>query len=333
VLLRTDAPRWIFPPEVETIPPPGDWTLDIGVVQRDGLTMEIDETRRRWNAFACEFEERAEREAGALRTSGADLVLGDVPPLAFEAAARAGVSGLAVTNFGWDFIYAEWPGFQRAIACIQSAYEKADALLRLPFHNDSAEAFPAFRNVIDVPLVARTSRRPRSDVRATLGLTEEERVALFSFGGFDVSDLDIGELAAWPSYTFLMTAPLTRHPGTPPNVVQVPHDMAQADYASILAASDAVVTKAGYGIVADCLANRVPVLYTNRGPFREYPALVSALHSLGPARFISNGDVQACDLGPHLDALLADPQPWLDIRVDGADVVALRALEAVGWRA
>ena len=37
--------------------------------------------------------------------NGFDLVVGDVPPLAFEAAAEAGVDSVAVANFSWDWIY------------------------------------------------------------------------------------------------------------------------------------------------------------------------------------------------------------------------------------
>ena len=63
----------------------------------------------------------------------------------------------------------------------------------------------------------------------------------------------------------------------------------------------------GYGIVADCLANRVAVLFTERGPFREYDVLAQALPRLGQARFVPRADLLAGALGPHLDALLQSP--------------------------
>ena len=49
VLVRTDAPAWLFPGEVEYLPSPG-WPLDIGVAQHDGLDLDIDATRRQWHA-------------------------------------------------------------------------------------------------------------------------------------------------------------------------------------------------------------------------------------------------------------------------------------------
>jgi L-arabinokinase len=98
------------------------------------------------------------------------------------------------------------------------------------------------------------------------------------------------------------------------------------DFVSLLSACDAVVTKPGYGIVADCLANQVAMLYTNRGPFREYDVLVDALSKLGRARFAPRDDVRAGHLGPHLDALLESAAPWTDQPMDGAAVVAERVL-------
>jgi L-arabinokinase len=97
-----------------------------------------------------------------------------------------------------------------------------------------------------------------------------------------------------------------------------------ADYVSLLAACDAVVTKPGYGIVADCLANQVPILYTERGPFREYDVLVEAVHRLGCAHYVPRPDVLSGRLTPHLDALFDSACAWSDLPLDGARVVAQR---------
>jgi hypothetical protein len=100
-----------------------------------------------------------------------------------------------------------------------------------------------------------------------------------------------------------------------------------ADYVSLLSACDAVVTKPGYGVVADCLANQVAVLYTDRGPFREYDVLVQALPTLCRARYAPRAEVLACRLGPHLDALFESPASFTEQRLDGASTVAERVLQ------
>ena len=69
------------------------------------------------------------------------------------------------------------------------------------------------------------------------------------------------------------------------------------------------------------------MLYTDRGPFREFDVLVEALHTFGRAHFVPREDVLAGHLGPHLDALLTSHKPWADLRLDGAAVVAQRVLD------
>lgn len=325
VLLRTEAPRWLFPSEAEWIESPG-WPIDIGVVQHDGLDMDIDATRETWRGLVRDWDRRVEAEARLLRQ--VDVLLGDIPPLAIAAAARAGIPSYGVTNFTWDWIYAAWPDFEDVVGCIQESYACAEGLLRLPLHSEEPEAFAAFRRLEDVPLVARRARRSRQDVRATYGLPMHATVVLLSFGGFTARGLDLMRLEQWRDYEFVVTPPLSN------DLEQLPVNArrlnpAAADYVSLLAACDVVVTKPGYGIVADCLANRVAVLFTDRGPFREYDVLAEALPRLGRARFVPRAEVIRGELGPHLDALLAMTSMWTNQPMNGAAVVAERVLRTV----
>ena len=68
------------------------------------------------------------------------------------------------------------------------------------------------------------------------------------------------------------------------------------------------------------------MLFTDRGPFREYDVLAEALPTLGRARYVPREDVLAGRLGPHLDALLESRRAWTDQRMDGAQIVAERVL-------
>jgi UDP:flavonoid glycosyltransferase YjiC (YdhE family) len=325
VKIRTDAPAWLFPPAAEYLTSPG-WPLDVGVAQHDGLELDIDETRRRWEAVARAFAERAEAEARLLRDHHVDVLLGDIPPLAFAAAARAGVPAAALSNFSWDWIYAAWPNFDHIVEVVRAAYQQADVLYRLPFHSPAADAMSAFARLEDVPLIARRAARARCRVRAELGLPAQARVVLLSFGGFAVRGLDFRALGEWDGYTFVLTPPVALSAADlPANVVAL--NQSPADYVSLLGASDVVVTKPGYGIVADCLANRVALLFTDRGPFREYDILAEQLPRLGHAQYIPRDELLAGRLGPRLDALIASEATWADLPVHGAAVVASHILE------
>ena len=123
-----------------------------------------------------------------------------------------------------------------------------------------------------------------------------------------------------------MVTPPLRAQSVAQNVLVLPDR--QPDYLSLLAACDAVITKPGYGIVVDCLANHVPVLYTDRGPFREYAVLAEALETLGRACYAPQADILAGRLGPYLHRLMALQKPWTEQPLDGAERVADRVLHA-----
>ena len=109
-------------------------------------------------------------------------MLGDIPPLAFAAAARAGLPAIGLANFSWDWIYRhaarQAPALAAAADHCAAAYAKATLLLRLPFAGDLS----VFPRVEDIPLVARRPRMARAEARRRLGLDERPAV-LLSFGG------------------------------------------------------------------------------------------------------------------------------------------------------
>jgi L-arabinokinase len=311
------APEWLFrlnlPAPFVYRPAP----LDVGTIQRDALQPDIDATlaaclrllRREPALLAAETE--------FLRREAVDLVVADIPWVAFPAARRAGVPGVGVSNFTWDWIYADYQGthqeFGAVVAAIRRGYAEADLLLRLPFHGP-CDSFPRRR---DIPLVARRPRRPRAAVRAALALDGGRPVVLLSFGGFEIRGLDPTAVARHPDHLFLTTQPV---PNPPENLRVVPPG--RFPYEELVAAVDTVITKPGYGIVSDCLANRIPVLYTSRGAFAEYPHLVEGLERFGVCQFISNEDLLTGRWGPALAALARRPRRWPELPTNGADVAA-----------
>ncbi|RRT55152.1 hypothetical protein B296_00041262 [Ensete ventricosum] len=62
---------------------------------------------------------------------------------------------------------------------IAEDYSHCEFLLRLPGYCP----MPAFRDVIDVPLVVRSLRRSRSEVRKELGIGDDVKVVIYNFGG------------------------------------------------------------------------------------------------------------------------------------------------------
>ena len=93
-------------------------------------------------------------------------------------------------------------------------------------------------------------------------------------------------------------------------------------YEDLVAAVDAVVTKPGFGIVAECLANDTAMLYTPRGRFVEYDVMVAEMPRFLRCEFVPQADMLAGRWREALDRLRQQPQPPDRPRTDGADVVA-----------
>jgi hypothetical protein len=109
---------------------------DSGVVQTDSVSHDDEATIRAAIGFYRTLSSRADEEARALADSDVRLVVGDIPPLAFEVAARLSVPSVAIANFTWDWIYDAMPGLTgRApdlVPMIRQAYARATLALELP---------------------------------------------------------------------------------------------------------------------------------------------------------------------------------------------------------
>ena len=100
-------------------------------------------------------------------------------------------------------------------------------------------------------------------------------------------------------------------------------------YEDLVGAAEAVVTKPGYGIIAECIANDAAILYTSRGHFPEYDVLVEEMPKYLRSAFFSHDDLFNGKWESHLDKLLAQPKLKKKPETNGADVAADILLKAL----
>ena len=98
-------------------------------------------------------------------------------------------------------------------------------------------------------------------------------------------------------------------------------------YEDLVGAADVVITKPGYGIISECVANDTAVLYTSRGRFAEYDVLVREMPRYLRCRYLDQEDLFAGRWRAALEALLASPAPPEHPRTDGAEVTARMLLD------
>lgn len=324
--LRTTVPSWLF----QDLPFPVSYErreVDVGVVQEDCLSLKLDETFWRCRDFHERLPDFVEEELAFIARQKIRLVVGDIPPVCFEVAWAAGLPSAGIANFSWDWIYraylSDFPSFLPLIEEMERFYRKATLALSLPFSCDLG----VFPNRKPIPLIARVSALDKTEARKRWDLPATACIIFLSFGGLGLKRLPWERLFGSERFFFVTT-------GGPPrrgkNFLVLPEVVPH--YEDLVRAADAVVSKPGYGMVADAIAHQVPLVYTARGDFPEYPFLVKTIEQWATSEFIPQEDLLAGNLDPSLDRLLAKERNWPAVPLNGAETSAAEMVSLLSDR-
>lgn len=296
--------------------------LEFGLYQNDSIQFDLEKSLELLSRLNEESETIIEREVSFLKREGIQVVVSDIGWLPFEAAARCGLPSIGISNFTWDWIYGPYgekdPRWDPVISGCRRGYGKCSLFLRLPMHGDCS----ACPNIEDVPLVARKAGKSRSQVRSILGVRDDDRVVLVSFVTLQLPQSAIRNLKTIQGTVFLYKGPMEFDiPGA------LKLDEAPISFPDAVGAADAVLTKPGYGIVSECLAQGTPIIYTERGDMVEYDVLVDTIERELASVFIDSQNFNAGNWEPSIRKALSLPRRVPERRVDGADVCAQRILD------
>ena len=321
--LRTMVPHWFVRHGLGNSVMHVPVLLDVGVVQADSLTVDIGATLQAQTALTLARDRILNDELAALRRIKPRLIFSDIPALACDLGAHLGIPVVAMGNFSWDWIYADYardvPQFAPLVTDLATSYGRADLLLRLPFHG----GLDAFKRRQDIGLVTRRPTVATREVRLRLGVPAHDVLVVLSFGGVGLGLTTAPRRRLGVTYVATQSAAPV---GAPPHGYRFVTNSALIDlgvrYEDLIAAADAVVTKPGYGIIADCIAGETPIVYTSRGRFAEYACLVTAIHQYLPNAFVSNDDLRTGRWDEALDLALSAPVPSASIDLNGAAIAA-----------
>jgi hypothetical protein len=234
------------------------WVVDVGIAQRDSLTEDLDETRRRLEGVCSDAA--IDRLAAALRSF--DRVVVDTAPAALEAARRAGVPVVAVGNFDWAWTYEAYPELAEWAARFRGWQAPHTGLSLSP--GPGLTGFARLEHFGPLGRTAVAHSLPPGSV-------------LVSFGGFGLDALD-ALLPRVPGVTWVAAAP-TRLPERPDCRV-----VSGVPYPALVAGADAVFTKPGYGILVEAMLSGARLVWVDRGAFPEAAHLCDAMTSRGDRR-------------------------------------------------
>ena len=352
IVVKTAAPLRLFAHTLGGCCELVDLKCDAGMVQTDSLNLDAAESIRQAVEFQKHVAALAATEAAYLRESGTRVTVGDIPPLAAAAAHVAGIPSIAIGNFTWDWIYegCREEGAVELARDIRRLYRNATSVLRLPM----AGGFAGLESITrDIPFVARHSQRTQDDVRSALGLRPRSAgkpLVLVSFGRYGIAGLDTAALGALEDYT-IATTDFPAFSASPPppsrernggasrrvepvgdNAIKPASGLLYISeqqvydnglrYEDLVRGADVVVTKPGYGIISEAIANDAALLYTSRGHFVEYDVLVKEMPRYLRALFIEQEDLLNGNWEPALKKLLGQPAPPEKPALNGADAAA-----------
>mgnify|MGYP006293644781 CR=1 FL=1 len=322
IFIRTSAPRWFYREHLSSDFNFHSRQYDTGVIQADSLNLDPLATLVNYQKFIESREELIAGEVDFINREKPSLVVGDIPPVAFEIAARAETPSLAIANFTWDWIYEaycrDYPSFRGLLETIRSGYRRSDLLLRLPFAGEMS----AFTDVEDIPLIARQSSLEPGEIKDMLKIPDGKPLVILSFGGFSLGEEYYRKLTRIKDCFWLASE---RIGFDLPGIINLRRDDLRRrglGYPDLMKAADIVVTKPGYGILSESIANRTRMLYTSRGEFREYPILVEGVKKYLPSRFISQEKLKNGTLKKEIEELLNDDHGFPSLPLNGAETCA-----------
>ncbi len=300
------------------------YVSDVGAVNPPGDSAATDpaatiELAMRFHSQAmATLDDQVEK----LRGQGVAAVLCDAPAIPLVAARRAGVPGFLMSNFTWADIYAPYAraagggDAQRFVADLRACYRQATATFKV----EPAMSMSWMSPVIEPGMVVNQGRDRSAELRRLFGLEKTARLVYLYIGRYGQNDLDWSRLEplAAQGVHFL------GYPPAPGENVSNLHMVSSADWpgGDLIASSDAIVAKAGYGTICEAMASGTPMIYPPRRHFAEYRSLDRTLRHWGGGVPISVRDFQSLNLRCALERALEikpGPAPY---PTDGAKCIA-----------
>jgi UDP:flavonoid glycosyltransferase YjiC (YdhE family) len=277
-------------------------------VMSSALDVLVEESCAAYREFHTQWKERVAAEASMLRELKADFVFSNAGYLPLAGAQRAGIPNAALCSLNWFDIYRHYCGDDEISAQILASYANANAFLRAT----PGMSMTSLPNLIPVSPIAAIGTNRRAELNQRLALSTSEKLVLISMGGI-ASRLPIEH---WPRIegvrwmvqqswqvehpdAIILEALQTKNfcPGT------------RMSFCDLLASSDALICKPGYGSFVEAASCGVPVLYVSRADWPESPALIEWLQQHGLCREVPREILEQGRIAEALKEIWNAPQP------------------------
>jgi hypothetical protein len=286
---------------------------DIGMIMSSAVDILIEESRAAYCSFHENWDRRVAEEARLMHELDADFVLSNVGYLPLAGAQRAGIPSAALCSLNWYEIYCHYCGGDAVATQIHDCYANAGAFLRI----EPGLTMNSLPNLLPVSPIAETGNNRRDELDRSLRLSKEEKLVLVSLGGI-ASRLPIER---WPRIKGVRWLVQKSWQVVNPDVIEL--DSLPLSFRDLLASSDVLICKPGYGSFVEAASSGVPVLYSSRPDWPETPALIEWLQQYGSCCEVSRQTLEQGNISEALNEIWNAPRP--------KPVVPKGAEQAAAW--
>jgi hypothetical protein len=271
VIIRNSSAAMILAREVPTVKIIKEQN-DFGILQKkNSVQFDVIATRRAVTQWMRGWRKDVPRLRQIIRENSIDIVLADIAPQPHVAAKEEGIPAVFIGSFTWLDAYKHLKVVtHEQEKQLRAAYNCASIGIITPFSGKC----DGIRKMSKVGLIAqrpkgRVKKIPRSILYSLSGSMQE-----FSWHAPDFTG------------TLIMSSFLQ---GTPvKKITRIKEGIAAVEYIN---AADAIITKSGYGIVAEAIVSRKPLFIICRYGFQDDEIIVKTLTRWGIAQEISAEEV------------------------------------------
>lgn len=249
---------------------------DVGYfLNEQSIKPDIEKIVQEYNVFVENWKEKVEGEKKFLLEEKIDFVISDISPLPFEAASELGILSVGISNFTW---YTAYKGIieEERLDIFKTAYEKMNYFFQLAGYKErdwlaNKRYYSFYARKVNSMEVERIKKLVNPD---------GSKVVIFFGLGMKVNNLDVQSLPLWNSANcvFIVSSNVKIHKE---NVFSIPFEDTESQ--NYIAASDLVISKAGWGTISEAVVNGIPLLILNRKELKEDQNTISYIreHQLG----------------------------------------------------
>jgi uncharacterized protein (TIGR00661 family) len=240
-----------------------DIKTDIGYfLKNNSIEPDAKRMTSEYKHFIREMDKMIEQEEKFLLSHQIDLVISDISPLPFGAANHLQIPSIGISNFTW---YTAYQGIidEELLGVFRDSYQKMNYFFALAGSNEMVSEktkvfhYGFFSREIEPAEVRRITKEINPD---------QNKKVVFVGLGMKIGDLKLEDLPLWDSdnTVFIVSSNVQINRE---NVFKIPEEYTESQ--NYVAASNLIISKAGWGIIGEAIVNHVPFLIIERQSMKE----------------------------------------------------------------